>query len=444
MPNAKSITSSLFVSVALTLGAAPSQALNAANTNDHAAAERMLAAYFSGVSGKRNTPKSPSKPISLTALQKAVKVAAGGSTEKLRRELMSFIVERVNLHGVDFSLSADDEAALRQAGASDELLAVLQNKTRERARHLEEQDWQARAQSRQPEVLQAFLNQYPASRFADAARARLETLHWERIQDRRQSDDFTQFIAAYPNSENVTTAQARIETLAWQKAQAGGSDQDFADYLNAYPQGTFAASVQQRRAQLAWEVIKRSNHLDSFTAFVEQHSQGPLPSPLIDAARIRIDQLRWEATLNGGKQKDFEEYLRQYPQGHFAPAARERIDHLVNPDKYVKKNNDDEARGKPLHVSEEELREALIDEIKPKPLSNAPREKTVKVRIVLSDTAALKTVEFAGGSRSLSAAALMLVQQWKFRPVKRFDLPVNVEGILTLQFPASESSESEK
>ena len=435
MPNAKSITSSLFVSVALTLGVVPSQAIYAVgNVNDRAAAERMLAAYFSGTSGKRNTPKAPSKPISLAALQKAVKVAAGGSTEKLRRELMNFIVERVNLHGVDFSLSADDEAALRQAGASDELLTILQSKTRERVLRLEEQDWQARAPSRQPEVLQAFLDQHPTSRFADAARVRLETLHWERIQDSQQSDDFTQFIAAYPNSENLKTAQTRVETLAWEKAQAGGNDQDFAAYLNGYPQGTFAASAQQRRAQLAWEEIKQSHQLDSFTAFVEQHSQGQLA----DAARIRIEQLRWEATLNGGKQKDFEEYLRQYPQGHFAPAARERIDRVVNPDRYEKKF-DDEGFVKPLRVSEEELREALVYEIKPKPLSSALREKTVKLRIVLSDTAALKTVEFAGGSRSLSAAAVMLVQQWKFRPVKRFDLAVTVEGILTLQFPASES-----
>ena len=188
MPNAKSVTSSLFVSAALALGAASPQLTNA---NGHATAERMLAAYFSGTSGKRNTPKSPSKPISLAALQKALKVAVGGSTEKLRRELMNFIVERVNLHGVDFSLSADDEAALRQAGASDELVVALQNKARERALHLEEQDWQARAQSRQAEVLQSFLDQYPTSRFADTARARLEKLHWERIQDSPQSDDFT-------------------------------------------------------------------------------------------------------------------------------------------------------------------------------------------------------------------------------------------------------------
>ncbi len=435
MPNAKSITSSLFVSVALTLGAAVPQL---ASPNDYAAAERMLSAYFSDTSGKRNSPKSPSKPISLTALQKALKVAVGGSTEKLRKELMAFIVERVNLHGVDFSLSADDEASLRQAGASDELLTVLQNKTRERALRLEEQDWQARAQSRQPEVFQAFLDQYLTSRFADAARARLETLHWQRIQDSQQADDFTQFITAYPNSENVTTAQARIETLAWQKAQASGRAQDFTDYLNAYPHGAFVASAQQRRAQLAWEAIKQSNQIEAFTTFVEQHSPGLLPNPLIDAARIRIEQLRWEATLASGKQKDLENYLQQYPQGHFAAAARERIDQIENPSKYVKKF-DDEGALKPLRVSEEELREALVHEIKPKPLSNAPREKFVKVRIVLSETAAIKSVEFVSGSRSLSAAALLLVQQWKFRPVKRFDLPLTVEGILTLQFPASES-----
>ena len=179
---------------------------------------------------------------------------------------------------------------------------------------------------------------------------------------------------------------------------------------------------------------RQSNQLDSFTAFVEQHRQGPLA----DAARIRIEQLRWEATLSGGKQKDFEEYLREYPQGHFASASRERLDRIVNPTSYEKKY-DDEGFVKPLRVSEEELREVLVYEIKPKPLSNALREKTVKVRIVLSDAAVIKSVEFAGGSHSLSAAAQMLVQQWKFRPVKRFDLAVSVEGILTLQFPASES-----
>ena len=148
--------------------------------------------------------------------------------------------------------------------------------------------------------------------------------------------------------------------------------------------------------------------------------------------------MRWEATLSGGKQKDFEEYLREYPQGHFASASRERLDRIVNPTSYEKKY-DDEGFVKPLRVSEEELREVLVYEIKPKPLSNALREKTVKVRIVLSDAAVIKSVEFAGGSHSLSAAAQMLVQQWKFRPVKRFDLAVSVEGILTLQFPASES-----
>ena len=439
MSNAKSITSSLFVSVALTLGAAPSQAVN---ITDHATAERMLAAYLSGSSlsgsygtgGKRNKPILPSKPINLAALQKAVKVAVGGSTEKLRRELMTFIVERVNLNGVDFSLSADDEAALRQAGASDELLDALQSKTRERALRIEEQDWQTRAQSRQPEALQAFLEKYPDSRFADDARVRLESLHWERIQDSQQADDLTQFIVAYPLSEKLAIVQARLETLAWEKAQASGSDQDFAEYLNAYPQGRFVASAQQRRAQLAWEEIKESNQLDSFTAFVEQHPEGSLA----DAARIRIEQLRWEATLSGGKQKDFEGYLREYPQGHFASAARERLDRIVNPTSYEKKY-DDEGSLKPLRVSEAELREALVSEIKPKPLSNATREKTVKVRIVLTENAVIKSVEFAGGSHSLSAAAVLLVQQWKFRPVKRFDLAVNVEGVLTLQFPASES-----
>ncbi len=441
MPNAKSITSSLFVSVALALGAAPSQAINAASLTDHATAQRMLITYLpglSGTAGKRNTPKSPGKPISFAALQKAVKVAVGGSTEKLRRELMNFIVERVNLYGVDFSFSADDEAALRQAGASDELLEALQNKASERALRIEGQNWQASAQSRQPQELQAFLEKYPDSRFADDARMLLESLHWERIQDSQQAADLTQFIVAYPLSEKVTIAQARLETLAWEMAQASGSDQGFAEYLSAFPQGKFAASAQQRRAQLAWEEIKQSHQLDSFTAFVEQHPQGPLA----DAARIRIEQLRWEATLSGGKQKDLEEYLKEYPQGHFTSAALERIDHLTNPTKYEKKY-DDAGSLKPLRVSEEELREVLVYEIKPKPLSNALREKTVKVRIVLSDTAAIKSVEFAGGSRSLSASAVMLVQQWKFRPVKRFDLPVNVEGVLTLQFPASAPSSVE-
>ena len=305
-------------------------------TSGAGASRTAPAAALLTAPNKRNKLKAPSKPIQHAALLKAVKVAADSSTARLRAELMSLIVEQVNQHGLNFLPTAEETAALRQAGASDELLATLQRKAQERAALLEQQEWQACQANRQPAAWQAFLAQYPASQHADVARAQLAEWHWEKIQESEQPEDFTQFLAANADGDKAALAHARLDLLAWRKAQAGGQAADFTDFLNSYPQSQYAASAQQRLAQGAWEDIKASREPAAFAAFVEQHPSGPLA----DAARIRLDQLRWEATLAGGKLKDFEQYLRQYPDGHFAAAARERVDRLTSPAKHIKKSED--------------------------------------------------------------------------------------------------------
>jgi len=163
-----------------------------------------------------------------------------------------------------------------------------------------------------------YLKQYPAGRFAPAARERIQKLTaaesekqnlevkmWAAIKDSHKVSDFQGFLQAFPDGLFAGIATARMENLIrvdaqkqelafWNTIKDSADPKDFNTYLQRYPQGQYAEHARRLAAQ--------------YSSLQNEQAEVAL----------------WVSVKASKNPADFDAYLKKYPRGRFAAVARDR------------------------------------------------------------------------------------------------------------------------
>ena len=107
----------------------------------------------------------------------------------------------------------------------------------------------ALSESHSSKDYQAFLDQFPNSKFAADVRERMTKLlelegAWNAIVNSSNPDDFANFKSKYNDDFYAKLADNKIDSLDFSKAQTTGTPTAFANYLLKHPEGRYTAEAQ--------------------------------------------------------------------------------------------------------------------------------------------------------------------------------------------------------
>jgi hypothetical protein len=166
--------------------------------------------------------------------------------------------------------------------------------------------------------IEVYLKHYPAGRFADIARNRINKLTavskempdlememWNKVKNSRKISDFQNFLEVFPDGIYAGIAKSRIDNLIrveeeneelafWNNIKDSANPGDFDEYLHRYPKGQYADHARRLSRNLASLIAERKE--------------------------LEI----WENVKDSKNPDDFDLYIAKYPEGRFTKIARER------------------------------------------------------------------------------------------------------------------------
>lgn len=156
--------------------------------------------------------------------------------------------------------------------------------------------WEAIKDTRDPDELSAYLEQYPTGAFATLAETRRDAL---------LAEDQAPSPAAPPDSDLVA-----VELAFWDSVKDSDDPAMFEAYLQQYPSGAFTALAETRRE-----------------ALVEAERAPPSVAPP-DTDLVAVELAFWDTVKNSDNPAMYDAYLEQYPEGAFAVLAKVRLAEL--------------------------------------------------------------------------------------------------------------------
>lgn len=114
------------------------------------------------------------------------------------------------------------------------------------------------------------------------------------------------------NNPGSTTTSA-VEQQYWDAVKSSQKSSDFQSYLNTYPNGQYVPIARLRISQLGGSVNN------------SPLSQNPINTT---TSANSVEQQYWDSIRNSQQSQDFQNYLRDYPNGQFAPIARLKVSQL--------------------------------------------------------------------------------------------------------------------
>jgi serine/threonine protein kinase len=251
----------------------------------------------------------------------------------------------------------------------------------------EEKAWAALGSRADITAFRGFLENYPHSKHADEARARLAKFEssdraWisvEHSRDPQLLEAFLKNFADDPHAQRVRKVlqdlYADEERSSWDAARKEDSQSAIDAFLARYPTGMFAGEARNRRNALeaeraSWESIRTSGNSKAVEAFLKQYTNGryseqarskladleeteaweamgPIPSePALNQFLVRFrdgkhanlararrrevqaEQSEWNEVQNSLDRKRVEVFLVRYPSSAHAAEARARLDRL--------------------------------------------------------------------------------------------------------------------
>ena len=103
-------------------------------------------------------------------------------------------------------------------------------------------------------------------------------------------------------------AKAEADEQAWRRARDGDSLAALRRYLDEHPDGIYVTDAKQRIAMLEEKARKEKEEAARRAA-----------------ERRRQDEIAWQRAFDIGNKEAFERYLKEWPNGRYADAARRRI-----------------------------------------------------------------------------------------------------------------------
>ncbi|MEK7725405.1 MAG: hypothetical protein AAB336_13715, partial [Acidobacteriota bacterium] len=113
----------------------------------------------------------------------------------------------------------------------------------------------------------------------------------------------------------IPSSGTTVEDQFWDSVKNSSRAQDFQSYLTSYPNGQYAALARLKITQLG-----------GLTA------PNPTPTPItanpISSPTSTVELQYWDVVKNSTNPQDFQSYLRDFPNGQFAPIARLKLQQL--------------------------------------------------------------------------------------------------------------------
>ncbi len=206
----------------------------------------------------------------------------------------------------------------------------------------EKRIWGLVKNSKDPEVLKNFLQEYPNGIYADVARYNISQLDQ---QDKAREE-------TRKKREQEAKRRRKEQEDFWNGVKDSENPDDLLKYTRKFPDGIFADDAKRRIERLAraqvekkqleiefWKSVKDSNNADLLRQYVKRYPDGIYAS----IAEIMIETLTsqkqkqdgeeerrvWESARQSGDVKRITSYLERYPNGRFADIAREMIRFFV-------------------------------------------------------------------------------------------------------------------
>jgi formylglycine-generating enzyme required for sulfatase activity len=211
-----------------------------------------------------------------------------------------------------------------------------------------------------------FLQQFPASSLAAAARTQIDDLDRRKAEQAaydlaRQADHektWQQFVTLYPNGAHFVEADRRVSELrskreaelaAFRLAESKNVESAWKRYLEEYRSGLFYAlaedhlaalqRVAREREESAWAQAQRKNTLDDWDRFTTEYPAGRFSAEAVQrreelSKRLQADEAArveselYSAARKGDAVAGWEAYAAKYASGPHYEEARVRIAQL--------------------------------------------------------------------------------------------------------------------
>jgi tetratricopeptide (TPR) repeat protein len=186
--------------------------------------------------------------------------------------------------------------------------------------------WNAIARSKNPNDFVAFLEQFPNSRYTSLARERIEILLTAQVYP----DLLEQFLQAYPASNQAPLARARLATIEWQKLERSRDPASLRTYISRFDGVTGAHDAWARLAKLKWRAIRKSSDLATLQDFVHEfEGKAPISDALRRIQLIKDFQARgqawWLAIAQTEDISKLKRFLRVHGEGPLGPLAAQKL-----------------------------------------------------------------------------------------------------------------------
>jgi hypothetical protein len=135
----------------------------------------------------------------------------------------------------------------------------------------------------------------------------------------------------------VQSREARLWQIAVDSDKAGAYDA----YLRKYPNGRYAALARARLAEMDAAAMQSSSSRTATQPATKASTQSSPPAPHAtgeqpagDAQKglsLSAEEELWRAATTSARESDYQAYLREYPEGRYAMAAKMRLAGSVPP-----------------------------------------------------------------------------------------------------------------
>ena len=171
---------------------------------------------------------------------------------------------------------------------------------------------------------------------ANTTGSSVESQYWDAVKNSSRVGDFQAYLDQYPNGQYSPIARLRINQLGGSANSASSPTMVSPGTANSFPSGSAASNVEQQY----WDAVKSSSRTEDFQNYLRDYPNGQF----VPIARLRISQLTgsapmnppsltaedqyWNNISNSQRPQDFQGYLYNYPNGTYASLARLRISQL--------------------------------------------------------------------------------------------------------------------
>jgi outer membrane protein assembly factor BamD (BamD/ComL family) len=171
--------------------------------------------------------------------------------------------------------------------------------------NVEEQYWDAVKNSSKAQDFQGYLDNYPSGKYVSIAKLKMSQLGGATTPP---------IVSPTPNPNTVSSGMT-VEDQYWDTVKMSTRPQDFQAYLSSYPSGRYVALARLKLSQLGGT-----------------GNPAPMPTPVnqnpISVPTSAVELQYWDAVKNSQNANDYQSYLRDYPNGQFAPIARLKLQQL--------------------------------------------------------------------------------------------------------------------